>query len=94
MEKKRLIDSLEELHDELNRSEAVHEHTRELLGSVIHDARELLAESGDAREAESTADQPALSERLRDATRSFEESHPALAAAVGRVMDALSNLGI
>jgi hypothetical protein len=31
---------------------------------------------------------------LREATRNFEESHPTLAAAVGRVVDALSNLGI
>jgi chromosome segregation ATPase len=36
----------------------------------------------------------ALGERLRDAVAQFEESHPALTTAVGRVADALASLGI
>jgi hypothetical protein len=35
-----------------------------------------------------------LVDRLRLATKRFEETHPKLTAVVGRVADALSNLGI
>jgi len=35
-----------------------------------------------------------LSKRLEAMTREWETSHPTLAAAVGRVMDTLSNMGI
>jgi hypothetical protein len=35
-----------------------------------------------------------LVERLREAVDEFEESHPALTEAVGRVVDALAKMGI
>jgi hypothetical protein len=78
---------LEQLHEELEhtRSDDVDERSRELLRSVMQDLREL--------DAEAEEDQTLL-DRLGEAARDFEKSHPKLAAAVGRVMDTLSNLGI
>ncbi|MDH3212261.1 MAG: DUF4404 family protein [Myxococcales bacterium] len=87
---KQLRERLEELHAELASTESVDDRSMELLGSVLDDIRTLLDRADDA-----PAEEPeGLVERLREATRQFEETHPTLAAAVGRVMDTLSNLGI
>jgi hypothetical protein len=87
---KQLREHLEELHSELASTEAVDDRSRELLGEILGDIQTLLDRSGEAR-----GDEPeGLVDRLREATRHFEESHPTLAAAVGRVVNALSNLGI
>ena len=87
---KQLREHLEELHSQLESTEAVDDRSRELLGEILGDIQTLLDRSGEA-----PVDEPeGLVDRLREATRNFEESHPTLAAAVGRVVDALSNLGI
>lgn len=89
MPKEQLRDMLEALHEELEhtRSADVDEQSRALLRGVIRDARELV-------EQEESAEPASLLEQLRESAREFEESHPALAAAVNRVATALSNLGI
>ena len=87
---KQLREHLEELHSELASTEAVDDRSRELLGEVLGDIQTLLDRSGPDQDQEPEG----LVERLRDATRQFEETHPKLAAAVGRVVNALSNLGI
>ncbi len=88
--KKQLREHLEELQSELADAATLDEESRRLIDSVLSDVQELLD-----RTEPTTADEPhGLVERLRDATRQFEESHPTLSAAVGRVMDTLSNLGI
>ena len=80
---------LEELHRELEATEEVDREARALLGDVMEDIRELLERSG-----ESPHTHQSLAERLREAARHTEESHPTLFAMVGRVVDTLSNLGI
>ena len=87
---KQLREHLEELHSQLASTEAVDDRSRELLGEILSDIQTLLDRSDDAPNDEPEG----LVDRLREATRNFEESHPTLAAAVGRVVDALSNLGI
>ncbi len=87
---KQLREHLEHLHSELARTEAVDDRSRELLGEVLGDIQTLLDRPG----PDPGQEPEGLVERLRDATRQVEETHPKLAAAVGRVMDALSNLGI
>ena len=87
---KQLREHLEELHSQLASTEAVDDRSRELLGEILGEIQTLLDRAG-----EGPNDEPeGLVDRLREATRNFEESHPTLAAAVGRVVDALSNLGI
>ena len=87
---KQLREHLEHLQSELASTETVDDSSRELLGEVLGDIQTLLDRSSQDQSQEPEG----LVERLRDATRQFEETHPTLAAAVGRVMDALSNLGI
>lgn len=74
---------LENLHAELQSAESVDDRSRELLREVDDDIQQLL-ERSDGHENES------LTERLRE----FEERHPALTEAVGRVLDALAKMGI
>lgn len=81
---------LAELHAELERVDAVDGEARRALEEVMRDIREVLSRAeADERRGEGT-----LADRLRDAGRHFEESHPTLTATLGRVVDALSALGI
>lgn len=85
----RLRDELRRLHDELHRAESVDAESRELLLAIARDIEELVArEPAEAEEPES------LAERLREAANHFEESHPSLTAAVGRIANALAAIGI
>jgi predicted nucleic acid-binding Zn-ribbon protein len=85
----RLRETLEELESELEQAEALAPQSRERLAHVLGEVRELLGEDVEPRE-----EHRSLLDRLREATREFEEEHPALAETVGRVATALSNLGI
>ena len=84
-----LREHLEQLHSELEGTETVDARSRQLLHHIVDDIHDLLERSG-----ESNHTHQSLLDRLREATRDFEESHPTLAATVGRVADALANLGI
>jgi hypothetical protein len=81
---------LAELHAELENVDALDADARAALEHVMRDIQELLARAEDAGED----DAPSLADRLREAGRHFEESHPALTATLGRVVDALAALGI
>jgi len=81
---------LTELHAELERTEALDGESRAALEEVMGEIRGLLARSGASRPPEPAS----LAERLREASRQFEESHPTLTATLGRVVDALAALGI
>ncbi len=90
MPKEQLSKRIEELLGELEQVEAADQAARERLANVLHEIRQVIGEAGErASDAEES-----LLERLNDATRHFEESHPTLTAMVGRVADSLSNLGI
>ena len=83
-----LRDTLEELHKELQKAGSVDDRSRELLRDVMDDIHAILDPS--AAEARPGS----LVERLREAVDEFEETHPALTEAVGRVVDALAKMGI
>jgi hypothetical protein len=79
---------LTELHEVLEAS-----------GDLDADVRdELLAAAEEIRQALDPADERELSVSLRDrlsgALENFEESHPRLTGIVGRIADALSDMGI
>ncbi len=78
--------TLARLHQQLEDHD-LDEEERDLLRGALREIEEHL-------DAEEGADAPSLSERLSEMTQQFEGSHPQLAAAVGRVVDALANLGI
>ncbi len=86
-----LRERLEQLHEELESTDSVETDARELLGSLLADIQSLLDRSSDADAAHTPS---SLSKRLEATRREWETSHPTLSAAVGRVMDTLSNMGI
>ena len=83
-----LREMLEQLHTELQQAGSVDERSRDLLRDVMADIHKVLEPSSAEAHPES------LVSRLREAVDEFEESHPALTEAVGRVVDALAKMGI
>ena len=79
---------LEQLHNELDSTEAVDEKGRELLRALNADIQELLERSEGGQSADS------LLERLQDTIDHFEVTHPALTTALSHIMTALNNAGI
>ena len=90
MPKEQLSERIQELLGELEQVETADPGARDRLASVLHEIREAIEETG----SEASDEHGSLLERLNEATRHFEESHPTLTAMVGRVAESLSNLGI
>jgi hypothetical protein len=83
--------TLEQLHAELHAAEAtggaLDQGSRRLLRDLLQDINELLERSGEPPPESTIA-------RMREALDEFEGTHPALTEAVGRVVDALAQMGI
>ena len=88
MPTEQLRKTLEKLHDELEETTSLDAESHRLLVEVLRDIESLLA----SEESDHTSE--SLLDRLRSATGEFEESHPTLTEAVGRVVDVLSRMGI
>jgi Ser/Thr protein kinase RdoA (MazF antagonist) len=88
VEKQHLRDQLAALHAALADAESVGPEARDLLRAVMDDIQRVLELEEREREPEGLVD------RLREAVEDFEESHPTLAEATGRVIDALARMGI
>ena len=82
-----LHERIQELLDELDQIDTDDSAARDRITHVLQDIREAIDEADSDRN-------DSLIERLNDATRQFEESHPTLTRLVGRVAESLSNLGI
>ena len=89
MPKEQLRKRIEQLLEELEQTDTIDERDRNRLEGVLREIRGAVDGSDDERE-----DGDSLVDRLNDATRQFEESHPTLTAMVGRIAERLSNLGI
>ena len=88
MNDKNLSELLEQLHDELGKTQVVDEKGRQLLRNLDADIQKLLLRSEDAN-----ADDTFL-ESLQAAIDHFEITHPALTSALSHMMNILSNAGI
>ena len=88
MTDEKLSNLLEQLHNELDGTEAVDEKGRELLRALNEDIEELLERS------EAGASEDSLLERWQDAVDHFEDTHPELTSVLSRIMTALKNAGI
>ena len=88
MEKDRLREDLERLREELERSGPLDAEARARLEEIAADIQALLDSE------ERSEDHESLGDRLRSAAEHFEDSHPSLTAAVGRIADALAAIGI
>jgi hypothetical protein len=90
MENKRLIESLQNVHDELIQAERVDPEALELLRTLTRDIERVLSKRSNVTTDEA---EPASS-RLRELLLKFEAEHPDLAAAIGKVADGLAAMGI
>lgn len=90
MPEKRLRDTIADLERTLEQQEPIDAAAREQLLDLVREIQALLERPPEDRDA----GEPSLLERIEAAMEDFEESHPALTAAVGRLATALSNLGI
>lgn len=90
MPKDQLRQRIQELLDELEQIDTQDAAAREHLAHVLRDIREAVEAPDEAAPDQGES----LIDRLNDATRQFEESHPTLTAMVGRLAESLSNLGI
>jgi len=95
---KELRDTLAHLHEQLESEKPIAEETRTLLQAAMLEINEALerasAETPSTPSAAGNDEEPSLLDRLSQMAEEFEESHPSISAAVGRVATALSNLGI
>ncbi|MBN1255808.1 MAG: DUF4404 family protein [Deltaproteobacteria bacterium] len=90
MKKQRLHKTIQELRDELEKAQSAEDHVREHIQILLKEIAELVDEDG---EIPSHRQQQFL-ERLKESVQHFEASHLSLTAAVGRVIKALSDMGI
>jgi len=90
MKERQLHVTIQELHAELKKTEASDDQAREHIQILLKEIDALIQEPG---EVPAHRYQQFL-ERLRESVRHFEASHLSLTMAVGRVIDALSNMGI
>jgi len=93
----KLQSTLDELHAELDAMDQLDEATREQLRATIAEIQTALSRrsAGAAPPARQPAvEEQSLAERLNDATRGLESTHPELATNLGGVIHALAQMGI
>lgn len=88
MTNKNLSELLEQLHDELGKTQAMDEKGRQLLRNLDADIQKLLLRS------EGTETDESFLKSLQDAIDHFEDSHPTLTSALSHMLTILSNAGI
>jgi hypothetical protein len=86
MADEKLREQLQQLHDELERTDSVDEKGREMLTQIDADIQKILGQPGAAS--------PSIRERLQVAVDHFEVDHPAITAALSQMLNTLSNAGI
>ena len=87
MTNNKIQELLEQLHEEIHKTEALDEKGREMLEHLTSDIKVLLS-GGIVKPEES------LVERLQDSIDHFEIEHPNLTMALSEMMKILSNAGI
>jgi chromosome segregation ATPase len=90
MNKKHLGKTIKELHAELKRTQPANDHVRGHIERLLIEIEMLKEEPGEIP----LHRYQQLLERLRESVQHLEAEHLALTVAVGRVIDALSNMGI
>ena len=83
--------TLHQLHEELARSQRVDPESERLLRELLADISKLL---GAREEGTVPVESSGIIERLTEASKDFEEQHPGLVTAIGRLADALSRSGV
>jgi Domain of unknown function (DUF4404) len=81
---------LQQLHDEINKTQTVDEKGKELLRDLDGDIRSLLERSEEHPEPV----HPSIIQTLEGTVSHFEVSHPELTTLVSKLLATLSNAGI
>ncbi len=81
---------LQQLHDEIEKTQTVDEKGTAILSDLDGDIRALLERS----EEQLTAIQPSIIQRLDAVLLHFEVTHPDLTVMISKLLDTLSNAGI
>lgn len=89
MTEEKLSKLLEQLHQELDSTDALDEKGQELLRALNADIEELLERSEGGQ-----VDDDSLVERWQDAIDHFEVTHPRLTSTLSHMMTVLNNAGI
>jgi len=89
---RRLRESLEGLRAELGAETRLDPQLRARLEATLGQIQAALDQAGPGTEI--VSDGASFTERLSESARHFEATHPDIAAALGRVIDALAALGI
>lgn len=84
-----IAEILDELHAALENAPEIGDEGREALRRTAGEIREALDRPGDA-----TGEGESLGDQLSAAVERFEVAHPQLTSLVGRIADALADLGI
>lgn len=90
MQKEKLCELLEQLHNELENASTVDISTQKLLKDLSNDIQKILKES----ELSNIKDQETIIEKLRQIIHNFEDAHPTLTSVLGQILDSLSKMGI
>jgi hypothetical protein len=88
MTRENLRDTLARLHEALEGAGPIDARLRADLERALAEIREVVERAGPDEEANP------LGERLEEVALRFEQSHPLLAQAIGRVVNALAAMGI
>lgn len=86
MTDQKLPELLQQLHDELEKTESVDEEGREMLAHLNADIRKFIDPAEE--------DDDTIFDRIRDAIDRFEVEYPAITAALSQILNTLSNAGI
>lgn len=90
MENEELRKLLQQLHEEIKKTQTVDEKGTELLTDLDGDIHALLERSED----NISPIQPSITQRLDAALLHFEVTHPSLTVMISKLLDTLSNAGI
>lgn len=86
MTDQKLPELLQQLHDELEKTESVDEDGREMLAHLNEDIRKFIDPTEE--------DDDTIFERIQDAIDRFEVEYPSITAALSQILNTLSNAGI
>ena len=94
MVRRKLDETLAELHEQLTSADDLLPEQLEQLRSTIQEIEATLNASINEGHDRSVEADGSIVDRLRRATAQIEQSHPTITATVGRIADLLSQLGI
>ena len=86
MTDQKLPELLQQLHDELERTESLDENGREMLVHLNADIKKFIDPAEE--------DDDTIFGRIQDAIDLFEVEHPVITAALSQILNTLSNAGI